>query len=487
MADGAAAAGRLWAANDAYLRAAALYSVIPDEAGDLSSTARRRLAQVTEKMGAIPPSAVLAEGFFQEGIEDLAAGKTEDAVASLQVSGSWGGEEEPVREAITESEAYGLFTRARAQYEAGEKEASLRQFKKLVRNYPESPFADTAARMLELSRKEEALAANRLLPLLKTAYEAYFLGDKGSVFNLADQVLDSSPQQDFQDRAQLLIALAWYQGGQSGYGGIAEIFRDLLDNRVLKKDEDELVLRKRIDFFFGLKDPFPSIDLDDIDRDLLEEIELLQRGEEDQGPREEAADAIRQAEDDIDEAAAVIAEGEDQEYDMDDAESHLDKAEDLLEDAKDSFTDENYEDAVASAEDASREAERARERAGRILGETEDDRGDARDLLEKAEEMAEETEDYLDEVKDEPDDPDPYQHRIDDLEARLDDILRYLDDARDYYRDNEYDKSRDESEEVIKKAEDLTDDIEELEEHKEDHEKEVKEEDDDENDDQGED
>ena len=477
MADGALAGGRLWAANDAFLRAAALYSAIPAQAGDLSSTARRRLNQIVKKMSSLPPGAILSEGFFQEGIESLEAGRSAEAVANLQISSSWGGEEKPVQEAITETEAYSLFARARSLYEGGEKKRSLKLFRKLVRNYPASSFAETAARMLELSRQEEALEANRLLPLLKTAYEAYFLGDKQSVFTLCDQILASSPDADFRDRAQLLIVLSWYQGGQSGYRGIAEIFRDLFDNRVLKKDGDELALKKRIDFFFGLKDPFPQINMDDFDRNLLREIELLQAAAGDLGPQEEAAEAIRTAEAEIEEAAEKIAEGQDRDYDMDEAEDHLDKAEDLLEEAKDSYADQDYEDSVSAAEDALQEAERARELAGRILGETEDSRQDARQLLEEAEDRADEVDNYLDDVKSEPDDPDPYRDRFDDLESRLDDIFDYLDEAREHFRDNEYEESMESSDEVISKSEDLTEDIEELEERIEDDEEEAEDED----------
>jgi hypothetical protein len=458
------AEGRLSATCDAYGRAAALYAVIPDSVKDVKRESRGRIEQITGRLGAIPPSAFFSEELFQGAVDSLARGELDEAVRSFQVSERWGVDLRAAAGAKAEVEALRLFTKGKALYDSREYDRGVRYFRRLVEQHPASRLAIPAKQMIAMHEKMRELAAGRHLILLKTAYEASFVGDWRSVYGLCDEILGEDAGDDVRDRAQLLIAVAWYESNQRGYQKIDRIFRDLLKHQVLDVDEGKLVLKKRIDFYFGLKDPFPEMEFSEMKDSLLEKLGLKGRGPAAADARDEADDAITRAKEEIEAAEDTIGRAKDAKKDlMRNAQSILDKAIELLEDARDFFDREEYADAKDRAEEAYTKAVKAREEAERILGVTEDLKGEATRELDEAKSTVDEADDAYREAEEIAEKYDRERDReFERLKTDYEELKDLLRDAEGLFEDGDYEATKEKAAEIIDKAREVKKDAEEI-------------------------
>lgn len=456
MAGRAYTAGRLWAANDYFARAAALYSAIPGSARDLRKASRSRIDQIIGRMRTIPAAALLSEELFQAGVDSMAEEDVEAAVRGLQMSRHWGPEDGAVGGAIADAQSLQLFLKGRDFYQDGEYEKGVKYFRKLTSRFPRSPFAGPAKKMIDIFDKRKAMDAGRLLLLLKGAYEASFVGDKDSVFGLCDEILETGPSSDFRDRAHLLIVVAWYQSNQKGYLKIERVFRKLMRHRVLKEDGGKLILRKRIDFYFGLKDPFPEIDLSKLDDKILSKLDLGEEAAPPADAEEAAGEAIEKAADEIEAVEDMISRGEGEGRDMDDTRSLLDEAGDRLGDARDRFDEGVYDEAEEFAADALEKAFAAREKAEEVMEVAEGLSKDAEETIDRAESVIEEAEADLNDVEDKTD------TEYGSLRADLDEAKDLLNDAKSLLSDGDYDGAIEKATEAIDKADELQDNVEDL-------------------------
>lgn len=447
--------GRQWAANDSLVRAATLYSAIPGRARELRRASLARIDQIRKRMQEIPPAALLSEELFQSAVDSIAEGDIDSAVRGLHLSRQWGPGDKAVDRAIADTESLKLFMKGRDLYREEDYEAGVNCFRKLTKRFPGSRFAGQAKEMIALYEKRKDLEAGRLLLLLKGAYEASFVGDEDTVYELNDEILKSHPGEDLRDRARLLIAVAWYQANQKGYSKIDRVLRDLLKHNVLKEDGNKLVLKKKIDFYFGLKDPFPDIEFSELDDALLARLGL--KGEAPKlSEAEDAEETIEDARDEIKSAEELISRGESEGRDMRDAQSLLDEANDQLGDAMDRFEEGAYKEAKESATRALEKATAAKEEAGEMLGEAEDLKKEAEGSIDDAETAVSEAESAVEEAEQERD------MEFDQLRSDHDKAMDLLNEARSLFDDGEYEQARDKASEAVDKAEEVTKDAEEL-------------------------
>ncbi|MDD5556572.1 MAG: hypothetical protein PHN82_04885 [bacterium] len=463
VAGTALSAGRPWEAADAMLRAAALYAAIPREAGETERAARLRLGQVGRRLREMPPSALFSEELFQAAVDSLGRGDVEGAVRGFRLSRSWGGDERAALDALAGTEAYRLFQRGKALYDAGDHGRGVRHFRRITERFPASPFAAAAGEMVRMHDRMRDLEAARWLTLLKGAYEASFVGDTDRVYALCEEILDASPGPDMRDRAQLLIAVAWYEAGMRRYGRIDEVFRDLLRHRVLREDGGRLVLRKKIDFYFGLRDPFPAIEIEDLPEGMLDRLGLLAEA----APPDEAGEAeeaIERARDEIRDAEDLIERGEEAAPEtMAEARSLLDAAVDLVEEAQGLFDDESYGPARERAEEAWERASEARYEAEEALGIEEEARGSVEELLEDARRAYEEAENAFNEAEDAAREAEIEEESLfDDLRSDYDPLEEMLREVEDLIERGEYEEARERAEELIEKADEIVQDADEV-------------------------
>lgn len=445
--------GRPFAANDALMRAVALYATIPEGAGGLRKSSQVRIAQVAGAMRDIPPDALASEELFQSAVGSIVDGDIDAAARSLSLSERLAPGDGAVREAAGEAEAIRLFNGGRELYEAGKYEKAAKQFRAVMEKHPRSALAPQAKRMLDLYAQRKAQQRAALLLLLRGAYEASFVGDSETVYARCDELLEAKPDDDLRDRAQLLIALTWYETSQRGYGRIDRIFRDLLKNRVLEVDGSDLVLKKRIDFYFGLKDAFPGMEIARLRGSLAGKLDLAQArgGTSERGDAEET---LRKARDEMDTATKLIERGEGERIDMRDARSLLDKAGDLADEADELIASGALDEAEKKARDALGRAEAAREEAEKLLGLSGELRDDVKKDIEEAERAVQEAEDAVKETEDKLD------KEFDDLRTDMDETKDLLQEANDRFESAEYDEAKDKASETLDRAKKLKDDAE---------------------------
>lgn len=365
--------GKLWMANDSFLHAAALYSAIPESVPELHHESHARIEQIRSAMRSLPLSALLSENLFHAAVDSLAAGNGGAAVRDLQLIQAWKPGDADVRATIGDAEALQLFTQGKKFVESGDYTRAAEQFRRLVQRYPGNPLSVPAREMLTLYEKMQAESRGKLLTLLRSAYEASFVGDQETVYQLCDEILASHPADDLRDRARLLIAVAWYESNAKGYHKIDKIFRDLLKGEVLEQDGDELVLKKSIDFYFGLADPFPKMKLSEFTESVLEKLGPSGAGVVSSEERADADKELGRTRDDAQEtlddsdvkiarAEDVISEVEsDRTTELQEQRSELDNARDTQREAKSLFEDGDYERAKEKAEEAAAGMERITE------------------------------------------------------------------------------------------------------------------------------
>ncbi|MEI6634171.1 MAG: hypothetical protein WCP22_10195 [Chlamydiota bacterium] len=446
--------GKPFAANDALMRAAALYAAVPEGAGGLRKSSQARIAQVAGAMRDIPPDALASEELFRAAVGSIAAGDIEAATRSLSLSERRAPGDRAVREAAQEAEAIRLFAKGKELYEVEEYDKAVKQFRMVVEKHPRSALAGEAGKMLDLYAQRKAQQRGALLLLLRGAYEASFVGDEATVYARCDELLAAKPDDDLRDRAQLLIALAWYETSQRGYQKIDRIFRDLLKNEVLDVDGPDLVLRKRIDFYFGLKDTFPGMEIARLRGSLAEKLDLAAvRGGEGGGGG--AEDTLKNARDEIDAVTELIDRGEGEKIDMRDARALLDRATDLADDAAGLIESGTLDDAEKKARDALGKAEDAREEAEKLLGVAGGQRENAQKEIDDADSAVRDAEDAVEETEDKLD------QEFDDLRTALDEAKDLLKEANDRFERAEYDEAKDKASETIDKAKEVKDDSEE--------------------------
>lgn len=463
MAGTAYAAGRTWEGNDLLSRAAALYARIPPNLVELKKAAGIRIEQIGDKLRSSPATSFFNEDLFQEAVETLKRGDIDSAIRGFRLSRQWGADEKATEGAVSDAEALRIFNKGKEFYEAKEYDRAARYFRRVSERFPGSPFAAPAKRMVAAYESMREADAGRRLLLLKGAYEASFVGDEDTVYGLCDEILKSSPEEGMRDRAQLLIAVAWYESGQRGYQKIDRVLRDLLKHRVLDEDEGKLVLKKKIDFYFGLRDRFPEMELAELKEDLLDRIGL--RGmPAAPDAMEEAEDALRRAREEVDAVEELIRGEEDLKRDtMREARSILDKAVELLDDAKELFDSEQYPAARERADEAYEKAAEARLEAERALGVTEDLRKDAarsldeaRDSVSEAEAAFLETEDLVEEARREGD------REFEKLKSDLEDLQELLREAERIFNEGDYEAAKEKTEEVLDKSREVKTDAENL-------------------------
>ena len=447
MAGKALSEGRLWAANAAYMRAAALYSAIPESVRDLRRTSLARIDQILSGIQSIPPEALLSEEFFQAAVDSIAEGDVDSAVRDFQVSRRWGPGGKAIDSASADAESLQLFVKGRDLYQDGKYDEGAGYFRKLTTRFPAGPFSEPAKKMLELYEKKRSLESGKLVGILKGAYEASFVGDEETVFNLCDEVMASSPTGDLRDRAQLLMAVAWYQANQKGYLKIERVFKDLLKHRVLKESGGKLVLRKKLDFYFGLKDPFPEIDLEKLDASLLAKMDLTGAEPPSSGEQEVADDAIAAAGDKIETVDDLISRGEEEERDMGEARSLLDDASGRLDAARDRFDEGAYAEAKEAAEESLAKAEAAEEKAEELLDISESLKSDAQEKLDEAEAAVAEAESALAEAEDE------REVDFSQIRSDIEDAASLLEDATSLFEGGDYEAAIEKASEAIDDAE----------------------------------
>ena len=445
--------GKPFAANDSLMRAAALYAAVPEGAGGLRKSSQARIAQVAGAMRDIPPDALASEELFQSAVGSIADGDIDAATRSLSLSERWAPGDRAVREAAQEAEAIRLFAKGKELYEAGEYDKAVKQFRLVVEKHPRSALAGQAGKMLDLAAQRKEQQRGALLLLLRGAYEASFVGDEETVYARCDELLAAKPDDDVRDRAQLLIALAWYDSSQRGYQNIDRIFRDLLKNRVIQVDGPDLVLKKKIDFYFGLKDQFPAMEIAKLKSSLTGKLNL-ERAPGAKGGAKDAEDTLERARDEIKVATELIERGEGEKIDMRDARSPLERATNLADDAAGLIESGTLDDAEKKARDALGKAEDARAGAEKLLGVAGGLREDAQKEIKDAEDAVQEAEDAVKETEDELD------KEFDDLRKALDEAKDLLKEANDGFEHAEYDEAKDKASETIDKAKKVKDDAE---------------------------
>lgn len=446
--------GRTAAANDALMKAAALYAAIPESAGGVWKSSRARLEQVSGAMRAIPPEALASEELFKTAVGSITQGDIDAATRALAMSERLLPGDRAVRDAAREAEAIRLFNDGRKSYEAGEYDKAVARFRAIVEKHPRSALAKQAQRMLEIEARRKAERRGALLLLLRGAYEASFTGDAKTVFERCDELLDEKPDNDLRDRAQLLIALAWYESGQRGYQNIARVFRDLLKNDVLEVKGPDLTLRKRIDFYFGLKDKFPGMELSRLRSSLAGKLDLgAARGG--QGEAGDAEGTLERAREEIRAATELIERGEGEKIEMRDARSLVEKATELADDAADLIEAADLDQAGKKARDALDRAEEARREAENLLGVAGGARDDARREIDDAEEAVNDAEEAVKDTED------TLDAEFDKLRDALDEAKEYLKDANDLFERAEYDEAKEKAAEASDKAKKVRDDAEE--------------------------
>jgi HEPN domain-containing protein len=454
MAGKAFSKRQYWVANDYFVRAAAMYSTVPNQLRDMKRASLIRVNQIIDKMREIPPAALLSEELFQAAVDSMDKGDVDSAVRRLQKSRRWDPSEREIGETVTDAESLRLFMKGRELYQKENYEAGVRYFRRIKERFPRSPFAGPAKKMINFYERRKELEVSRLILLLKGAYEASFVGNRDGVYELCDEILESSPERSIRDRAQLLIAVAWYELRQGGYSRIDRVFKYLLRRSVLKEDDGKLVLRKRIDFYFGLRDPFPEMELSEFDEELLEKLGFEQAAVGPPDAAGEADEAIERARDEIEEAEELISRGETEDYDMEGPRTLLDSANRLLEEATDRFNEDAYEEAVMHAEDALQTAVTARESAEEILGVRTDLRDSTRDTLDAAESTVLQAESDLADIQ--------ILEEYDELEADVGEAKDMLGNAESLYADMQYQEAGELALEAVLKAEDVSERVEEL-------------------------
>ena len=365
--------GKLWVANDSFLHAAALYSAIPESVRELNRASNARIEQIRGMMRSLPLSALLSENLFHAAVDSLAAGNGDAAVRDLQLIQTWKPGDAEVRATIGDAEALRIFTQGKQFVESGDYARAAEQFRGLVQRYPGSPLSASAREMLKLYEKMQAENRGKLLTLLRSAYEASFVGDEDTVYQLCDEILASHPEDDLRDRAQLLIAVAWYESNGKGYQKIDRIFRDLLKQQVIEQDGDELVMKKSMDFYFGLADPFPRMELSEFKESVLAKLgpkgagllsseEGAASAKELESAKDEAQGALDDIDAKIEQAEEAISEVEsDRNMELESQGEDLDDARDIQSEAKTLFEDGDYEGARKKAEEEAAEVERITE------------------------------------------------------------------------------------------------------------------------------
>ncbi len=370
------------------------------------------------------------------------------------MSEHWAPGDRTVRGAAREAEAIRLFAKGRELYEAGDLEGAAKQFRAVAERHAKSTMAAQAGRMLDLYAQRKAQQRGALLLLLRGAYEASFTGDAKSVYARCDEILDADPDDDLQDRAQLLIALTWYETSQRGYQRIDRIFRDLLKHRVLEIDGADLVLKKKIAFYFGLTDEFPGMEIARLRGSLADKLNLraAARGDDRGG---DAQDLLDQARDEIEVASDLIDRGEGEQVDMSEARDLLEKAQDLVGDAEGFVEAEASEEANNAAQEALETATAAREEAEKLLGISGELREEAEKEIEEAENAITEAENSVQETEDE------LEEEFDTLRSDLDEARDLMAEARDHFDRAEYEEAKEKATETIERAGKVVDDAEE--------------------------
>ncbi|MEJ2744854.1 MAG: hypothetical protein P8123_04080 [bacterium] len=259
-------------ANDSLVHATALYSAIPATVPDLHRESNERIERIGRKMRSLPLSTLLSENLFHAAVDSLVSGEGEAAMRDLQLIHAWKPGDAEVQSAIGDADAIRLFNQGKKYVKRGDYARAAERFRKLVQRYPRSPLAAPSKKILALYERMQAENRGRLLTLLRPAYEASFMEDEDTVYQLCDEILGSHPENDIRDRAQLLIAAAWYESNGKGYHKIDKMFRYLLKREVLEQEGDELVMKKRIDFYFGLADTFPTMELSEFPESVLEKL-----------------------------------------------------------------------------------------------------------------------------------------------------------------------------------------------------------------------
>ncbi len=270
----------------------------------------------------------------------------------------------PAPAEFREPQALQLFDQGKKFVVSGDYERAAEQFKRLVQRHPHSPLCASARDMLALYDKMREESSGELLTLLRSAYEASFVDDQDTVYHLCDEILAARPDDDLRDRTQLLIAVAWYQSNGKGYHKIDKIFKDLFKHQVIEQQGDKLVLKKRLDFYFGLADSFPEMKLSEFTESVLEKlgpkgadvISPEERADSDKEPgrdRDDAQSSIDNADEKIGRADDRISEIEsDRDRELDRQRSDLDDARDLQNEAKSLFEEGDYEKAKEKADEA---------------------------------------------------------------------------------------------------------------------------------------
>ena len=446
--------GKQFTTYDSLTRAAALYAAIPEKAGPLRKMGQARIVQIVETLRGIPPDALVSEELFQTAISSIAGGDVDAASRALSVSERWAPGDQAVRGAAREAEAIRLFAKGREFYEAGDFDGAAKQFRAVTERYAKSALAAQAGKMLDLYAQRKAQQRGALLLLLRGAYEASFTGDTASVYARCDEILDAGPDDDLRDRAQLLIALTWYETSQRGYQKVDRIFRDLLKHRVLDIDGPDLVLKKKIDFYFGLMDEFPGMEIVRLKESLADKLDLRAAASgRDRGGDTE--DLLARARDEIEVTGELIERGEGERIEMRDARNILEKAGDLVGEAEQFIEEGTPEEAGRAAQEALQMAEEAREEAEKLLGISGDLREDAEKEIEDAESAVEEAESSVQHTEDE------LEEEFDNLRNDLDEAKDLLSEARDRFEHAEYEEAKEKATEVIERARTLIDDAEE--------------------------
>jgi TolA-binding protein len=362
--------GRIWVANDSLVHATALYSAIPATVPDLHRESNERIERIGRKMRSLPLSTLLSENLFHAAVDSLVSGEGEAAMRDLQLIHAWKPGDAEVQSAIGDADAIRLFNQGKKYVKRGDYARAAERFRKLVQRYPRSPLAAPSKKILALYERMQAENRGRLLTLLRPAYEASFMEDEDTVYQLCDEILGSHPENDIRDRAQLLIAAAWYESNGKGYHKIDKMFRYLLKREVLEQEGDELVMKKRIDFYFGLADTFPTMELSEFPESVLEKLgpkganvispeERADSSAELGGTRNDARESIDNADERIGQADDRISEIEsDRDIELDRQRSDMDDVRDLQNDAKSLFEEGDYEEAREKADEANEELER---------------------------------------------------------------------------------------------------------------------------------
>lgn len=365
--------GRLWVANDSLIHATALYSAVPATVPDLHRESTEGIERIGKRMRSLPLSALISENLFHAAVDSLVAGEGEAAMRDLQLIHAWKPGDAKVKSALGDADAVRLFNEGKKLVKIGDYARAAERFRKLVQRYPKSPLAAPSKKILLLYARMQAENRGRLLTLLRSAYEASFAGDEETVYQLCDEILGSHPEDDVRDRAQLLIAVAWYAANGKGYHKIDKTFRDLLKRRVIEQQGDDLILKKRIDFYFGLADAFPAMELSEFPASVLEKLgpkgagvisaeDRADANAEMGGMRDDAQEAIDNVDEKFGQADDRISEIEsDRDRDLDRQRSDMNDVRDLQEDAKNLFEDGDYEGAKEKADEAVEELEKIME------------------------------------------------------------------------------------------------------------------------------